>query len=171
MFMGIRLGLNMIDATTIIDYTHDEFVRGIKSIAKQIKDSGWKPDLIVGVVRGGSIPATYLSHILKTPVQMVHWSSRDSSAFGGNETNAWIPEEINLGTQVLLVDDIVDGGETIKQILADWQLSVRRRLCTENIKIASLFYNTEQDVAVDYFDRSINRSEDARWVTFDWECC
>lgn len=159
----------MIDANTIIDYTHEDFLNGIHKIANDIRESGFAPDYIVGVVRGGSIPAVYLSHILKLPLAMVHWSSRDSNLAAGNESNCWIPEDAELGKQILLVDDIVDGGDTIRQILEDWNSSVFKPLKTENIKIASLFYNTAQNVIVDYYHKSINRDEDGRWVVFPWE--
>jgi hypoxanthine phosphoribosyltransferase len=156
----------MIDATSIIDYTHDQFVTGIESIASQIKQSGFEPDLIVGIVRGGAVPAVHLSHKLKTPVQMVHWSTRDAN---GCESNCWIPEDIQKGCNILLVDDIVDGGDTIRELLADWQKSIAEPLKRENIRIAAMWYNVSQDVTVDFYHRTIDREQDSRWIVFDWE--
>jgi DNA (cytosine-5)-methyltransferase 1 len=98
----------MVDATTIIDYEYSDFRSGIDAIAKAITSSGWKPDYIVGIVRGGSVPAVYLSHKLKIPVQMVHWNTRDTTKWVSNESNCWIPEDIYKGAQVLVVDDIVE---------------------------------------------------------------
>ena len=160
----------MVDATAIIDYTYDEFVDGVKSITKQIEESDFLPDLIVGIVRGGGVPAVYLSHRLKVPVQMVHWNTRDDTEWG-NEHNAWVPEEIQGGLKVLVVDDIVDGGDTIKELLEDWQQSVAGlgKLNTDNIKVAAMWYNTAQDVVVDFYHKTVDRSEDQRWVIFPWE--
>ena len=160
----------MVDATTIIDYSYPEFLSGIDSIAARIEGSGWDPDLIVGIVRGGAVPAVYLSHKLKIPVQMVHWNTRDDTEWG-NESNAWIPEEIAGGLKVLIVDDIVDGGDTIKELLEDWQTSVAGlgKLNTDNIKVAALWYNTAQDVVVDFYHKTVDRNEDQRWVIFPWE--
>lgn len=160
----------MVDATAIIDYTYDEFVDGVKSITKQIEESDFLPDLIVGIVRGGGVPAVYLSHRLKVPVQMVHWNTRDDTEWG-NEHNAWVPEEIQGGLKVLVVDDIVDGGDTIKELLEDWQQSVAGlgKLNTDNIKVAAMWYNTAQDVVVDFYHKTVDRNEDQRWVIFPWE--
>jgi uncharacterized protein len=158
----------MIDATSIIDYTYNDFRAGIDDIANQITASDYRPDYIVGVVRGGAVPAVYLSHKLKIPVVMVAWNTRDDPEFG-NESNHWIPEDINDGKKILLIDDIVDGGDTIKELLADWQSSVDGTLNTDNIKIAAMWYNTAQDVVVDFCHRTIDRNEDQRWVVFDWE--
>jgi len=159
-----------VDATTIIDYSYTDFRAGVDHIAAAIKDSGWTPDLIVGIVRGGAVPAVHLSHKLKVPVQMVHWSSRDNTEHG-NESNCWVPEDIMNGTKVLVVDDIVDGGDTIKELLADWQTSVAGmgNLPVDNIRICSMIYNTAQDVRPHFFHREIDRNEDKRWVVFPWE--
>lgn len=154
----------------VIDYTYEEFKEGIEHIAKQIEQSGYEPDLIVGIVRGGSVPAVYLSHRLKIPVQMVHWNTRDSSKWG-NESNCWIPEEMFGGLKVLLIDDIVDGGDTIRELLADWQTSVAGlgNLPVDNIRICSMIYNTAQSVRPHFYHQTIDRNEDQRWVIFPWE--
>lgn len=157
-----------LDATNIIDYDQITFLEAIDDLVKQIKSVNWKPDYIVGIVRGGAVPAVYLSHKLKIPVQMIHWSSRDDLNCG-NESNCFIPEDINCGKRILLVDDIVDGGDTIREILADWDSSIRQALVVENIRIAALVYNTAQDTKVDFFHTKVDRNEDNRWFVFPWE--
>lgn len=159
----------MLDATSIIDYSYNDYIAGIKNIVSQIKAQTWEPDFIIGIARGGAIPAVHLSHQLKKPVSMLNWSSRDSLLVNGNESLTWIADDINCGKRILLVDDIVDGGDTIRQVLDDWQSHTRQKLVTENIKIAALFYNEAQPTEVDFFDRRINRDEDRRWVVFPWE--
>lgn len=158
----------MVDATSVIDYTFPEFRDGIQTIAKQIQDSGFAPDYLVGIVRGGSVPAVYLSHKLKIPVVMVAWNTRDSTEFG-KESITWIPEDLLKGKRVIIVDDIVDGGHTIKELLEDWQKSVVEPVPQENIRVAAMWYNTTQDVAVDFYHKTIDRNEDPRWIIFDWE--
>lgn len=160
----------MVDATSIIDYSYDDFRDGIDHIARAIEQSDFEPDFVVGIVRGGAVPAVYLSHRLKIPVQMVHWSTRDNTEWG-NESNCWIPEELHGGAKVLLVDDIVDGGDTIKELLADWQTSVAGmgNIPVDNLRICCMIYNTAQDVKPHFFHKTINRNEDQRWVIFPWE--
>lgn len=160
----------MVDATTIIDYDYSEFSAGVDIIANSIKSSGWSPDYIVGIVRGGCVPAVYLSHKLKKPLVTVAWSTRDKTIFG-NESNCWIPEDIMEGKKILVVDDIVDGGDTIKELFEDWQLSVAGlgTLNIYNVKIAAMWYNTAQDNVVDFYHKTIDRNEDSRWIHFPWE--
>ena len=160
----------MVDATTIIDYDFYDFSSGVDYIARSIRSSGWYPDYIVGIVRGGSVPAVYLSHKLKVPVAMVTWNTRDTTMFG-KESNCWIPEDIMEGKKVLIVDDIIDGGDTIRELLADWQTSVAGlgNLPVDNVRIAAMIYNTAQDVKPHFFHQTIDRREDQRWVVFPWE--
>jgi xanthine phosphoribosyltransferase len=160
----------MIDATTIIDYDYNDFRDGIKHIAESITNSGWNPDYIVGIVRGGSIPAVHLSHKLNVPVVMVAWNTRDTTIFG-KESNCWIPEDIHRGKKVLVVDDIVDGGDTIRELLEDWNKSTAGLgdLPVDNLRVAAMYYNTAQDVKVDFYHNTVDRNDDPRWVIFPWE--
>lgn len=159
----------MLDSTNLNIYTYSDFLSGITNIANQIKAGSWSPDYIVGIVRGGAIPAIYLSHMLKLPVVMLHWSSRDCHLAGGNESNTWIPDDVNCGKRVLIVDDIVDGGDTIREILNDWNRSLYHELVVQNIKIAALHYNSSQETIVDFYDQVIDRNEDSRWIVYPWE--
>lgn len=159
----------MIDATTPIVYSYDDFCAGISHISNQVKESGFQPDYIVGVVRGGAIPASYLSHKLKLPVVMVSWNTRDEL---GNDHNCWIPEDLHEGKKVLIVDDIVDGGETIKELLEDWFGSTAGlgELPVDNIRVASMWYNpAQEETVVDFYHHTIDRNVDSRWIIFPWE--
>ena len=168
--LDMIVGLTMIDANTIIDYSYDDFCDGIKHITNDIKSSGWFPDYIVGIVRGGAVPAVHLSHRLGVPVVMVAWNTRDSTIFG-NESNCWVPEDIHNGKRVLVVDDIVDGGDTIRGLFDDWYKSSAGLgpLPTDNIRVAAMYYNTAQENFVDFYHRKIDRNEDKRWIHYPWE--
>lgn len=154
--------------STIIDYTYANFEKGIDKIVHQIRDSHWEPDYIVGIVRGGAVPAVYLSHKLKIPVQMLSWNTRDGNEWG-NEHNCWIPDDLLAGKNILIVEDIVDSGDTIREVLEDWNNSVNEELNLDFIRIASIVYNIAQDVKVDYSDITIDREVEKRWFHFCWE--
>ena len=120
----------------------------IANIGRTIFISGWKPDYIVGIVRGGLVPALYLSHYLNVPMHTLNVSLRDSE---GGESNLWMAEDAlgpnsrerfienpvdvagileaasdlleNGGTykNILIVDDINDQGTTLNWIMNDWK--------------------------------------------------
>jgi hypoxanthine phosphoribosyltransferase len=140
-------------------------------IEQQIRASGFTPDYIVGIVRGGAIPAVLLSHRLKIPVVMVHWNTRDKG-IDHRESNAWLSEDINFNNKkVLVVDDIVDTGLTIEELFEDWSVvkDGERTLALDNIKVCAIVYNETQNIYVDYYAQAIDRSHDDRWVIFPWE--
>ena len=41
---------------------YEAFLSDLEAIARQLDADPWKPDFLVGVGRGGLVPAAYLSH-------------------------------------------------------------------------------------------------------------
>tara|TARA_R100001460_G_scaffold4800_4_gene13560 strand:- start:29070 stop:29528 length:459 start_codon:yes stop_codon:yes gene_type:complete len=144
-----------------IVYGHEAFEEGIEKIYNNIMAVGSPYSRIIGLSRGGLIPAVFLSHKLDIPVTPLVWSTRDS---GEKEIVEWIPEDLNNGAKYLIIDDIVDSGQTIKTLFESWGDFPK-----DNISIASLIYNSDQELMVDFFDLSIQRSKEKSWYKFWWE--
>lgn len=142
-------------------YTWSDFDRDIFDISNQLLD--WIPDYIVGVKRGGLIPAVKLSHIFNKPLIMMSCQLRDSN---DKEVRLYEVEEIQNDKNVLIVDDICDSGITMSQIILKFYSN---GFSIDNIKTSSLMYNTSQNFIVDYYAQSIDRSIDKRWIIFPWE--
>ena len=142
-------------------YSFDYFKQDVDSLADQILNSGKFYDYIVGVVRGGTIPAVYLSHRLEIPMRTVSWSTFHGDQM--RESALDIADDIADGKSVLIVDDILDSGRTMKELLADWGQP------RDKIGIASLLYNPRQDVKPDFYGRILDRDSYTDWVYFWWE--
>lgn len=145
----------------MVHYSNNDFIEDIDSITHQVLGSGKHYDYIVGVVRGGAIPAVCLSHRLGLPMKCVSWST-----FHGDQMreSAWdIAEDIIEGKKILLVDDILDSGRTFKELFEDWGVE------KSQVDIAVLIYNTDQGIVPEYYGRKINKSVDPSWITFWWE--
>ena len=54
----------------------DAFVAAVHTLAAAIRDRGWAPDHLIGIGRGGLVPAVYLSHALGLPTLSVDYSSQ-----------------------------------------------------------------------------------------------
>jgi hypoxanthine phosphoribosyltransferase len=159
----------MVDATTIIEYTHPEFEQGIKAITKQIEEDDFEADYLIGIARGGCVPGVYLSHSLRKPIMMIQWNTRDDNPFG-NDYPTWLPRDLLSDKKVIIIDDIVDGGTTLMELFTSWQGTVGgKKIPLQNIRIAAMYYNIAQDIKVDYYHRTINRDADDRWIVFHWE--
>lgn len=142
-------------------YSTIEFINDIDRIAERVIMSGKEYDYIVGVVRGGAIPAVCLSHRLGLPMKCVSWSTFHA---GQMRESAWdVAEDVHEGKKILLVDDILDSGRTFKELFEDWGVQ------KEQVDVAVLIYNTDQGIVPEYYGRRINKAVDPSWVTFWWE--
>jgi hypoxanthine phosphoribosyltransferase len=126
--------------------TQQEFNGIVADICRNILQSGWKTDYIVGINRGGLTPAVMISHYLNIPLHTVSVSLRDQlncesnlwmaeDAFGYVSTedrqdirfelsNIPIDADISSSQQrknILIVDDINDTGATLNWLINDWQ--------------------------------------------------
>lgn len=72
------------------------------------------PSLIVGIARGGLIPAVHLSHNLGVPLEVLLWQTRDGDK---QIVNPRIDEVIQKNECVVFVDDINDSGKTFSSII------------------------------------------------------
>lgn len=145
-------------------YTNEDLLKGVNKIARQMVNQQLTPDIVVGVLRGGVIPAVYLSHWFSCPMMAIEWSTRDNAV--GQSIDDKIIQDVKMNKTVLIVDDICDSGLTLRQIY-DY---INERAYPEMLKSAVLHYNIGQDVfEPDFYHLEINKVEDPRWVVYEWE--
>lgn len=135
----------------------------IHHIYFELQCDEWLPDYVVGVKRGGLIPAIKLSHLFNRPLIMMSCQLRDST---DNEVRLYEVEQIPSDKKILIVDDICDSGITLSKIIKKFDIN---GFSTANIKTCSLIFNTDQKFLVNYYGRTINRSTFNKWIAFPWE--
>lgn len=105
----------------------DEIVEWSRGLAERIRESGYKPTVIIAVARGGYVPARLLCDFLGVEnlvsIQSQHWTEAAKMA---EKAIIKFPYKIDLrGHKALLVDDIVDTGDTLMlardYVLKEWQ--------------------------------------------------
>ena len=126
---------------------NDQFRALISKICRDIAVSGWRPDYIVGITRGGLIPAVMISHYLGVPMKSLDVSLRDGGdcvsncgmaedALGYPKAEKFVEDTTDVGAildaagqlleagdnfkNILIVDDINDTGATFNWIMNDW---------------------------------------------------
>ena len=124
-----------------------------------VDGDGFKPDYVVGLTRGGLIPATMISHYFQVPMHTLEIKLRDHAV--KPESNKWMAQDAVNGKKILIIDDINDSGATINHIKQHWQLN--------NLTFAVLINNTSSEAEVDYSCVEINKREDDVWIVFPWE--
>lgn len=142
------------------ELSFEDMQAGAYALATKIVESGYKPGIIVGLSRGGLVPAVMLSHILDVGMIPFSLSLRDNTS---------IRHEFDLLDgfgNILVVDDINDSGETLD--LFDKGLIATQINKEANWKFATLYSKEVSKFTVDYYSELIP-SGDNRWLKFPWE--
>lgn len=139
-------------------------------IARQLNNDNWKPEYIVGLTRGGLIPATMLSHYMNVPCKTLHVQLRDGhEGEDDTETNCWMADDAAQGKKILIVDDINDTGATLNWIQKDWATTRTSGSWGDNVRVAVIVNNVTSTAAVDYSVYDIDKDEKNEWFVFPWE--
>jgi len=144
--------------------SHEAFVADVAILAQQIEDDAWKPDFIIGVGRGGLVPAVHISHRTNLPMLSIDHSSKVLGF--ADELLAKVAAESATGVRLLFIDDINDSGRTIDYIRG---LLADNGCERDNLRFGVLINNSRSQVVVDYWSQMIDRDSDKRWFVFPWE--
>jgi hypoxanthine phosphoribosyltransferase len=144
--------------------TWNDVVDWSKKLARKIVDSGYQPDVIIGIARGGVTPARLLCDYLGVmdllTIKVEHWVET-----AGHLEDAIVkyPFTVNLEKKkVLLVDDICDTGRSI--IVS--KEYIERNNKPEQLKVATMQYI--KPVAKFVPDYYIDEVVDWVWYLYPW---
>lgn len=90
-----------------------------RTLAEKLVTDQYIPDVIVGILRGGCVPAIHLSHLLHVrPFYALHVQSTLSDEYGSEQQDPIVSCDRSLtelqGRRVLLVDDVTGSGVTLR---------------------------------------------------------
>ncbi len=138
------------------DYSYEAFISDCHILTQKID---WEFDTIIGIARGG----LSLAHIFGE-----FYNIREVytiNTIGYNETKKLastkvfnIPE-MSHAQNILIVDDIVDSGETLKLVIK----SLSQRYPNANFKTASLFYKESASIKPNWYAQYATD-----WIDFFW---
>jgi hypoxanthine phosphoribosyltransferase len=154
-----------------IQYTNEQILHDLQGIVREIAAEGFQPDLIVGIARGGLVPATMLSHYFGVPLISLNLSLRDHMV-DSQIDYATLRARLLMDQKILLVDDICDTGATFAKVIEELQSTKNKVDLSHmlNLRTVALWNNTGQTLFVPhYVGREIDKSKDDRWVIFPYE--
>jgi hypothetical protein len=177
-------------------YTWDDVHKCAHKLALEMYKTGFKPDYIVGLNRGGLPVSVVLSHLLDCDHYALDVRLRDNKGETGPESNCWMAEDAfgyvsvtdrddvwSKATSdaankknILVVDDINDTGATFNWIMKDWQSGCLPdnpnwdTVWGKNVRFAVMCEKTHTEFdGVDYVWQTIDTSEKDTWIVFPWE--
>lgn len=152
--------------TRIVDW--DQISKSIDKICKDMIMSDVKIDSVIGLSRGGLIPAVMLANQLGVrQVYSYGLKSYSKKTRGDIETYQHVHADSITGDNIIVVDDISDKGETMGY--------VKRQLCSsdrltpwkhKNIHTCTLCIKEHTDFLPTWYDFTLESDE---WVIFPWE--
>ena len=171
---------------------YDYLERMVREIIRQMTLDNYKPDYVVGITRGGLLPALLISQYFDAPLETLRVSLRDHAQ---QECNTWMSTDafgyvessgqeitksrwdISKRKNILIVDDINDTGATLEWIKKDWESSCLPdehyawdSIWNKSVKFAVLVNNLSSDFKdIDYASLLVNKAEDDSWIQFPWE--
>jgi len=142
----------------VVYYSYEEFVKDVKKLVKISSD--YKADYLIAIARGGLT----LGHAYASATDNRYLASINSILYEGNQKSQTC-EIFNLPDlskieRVLILDDIIDSGETMKEVLKILNIKFPHI----EFKTASLFYKKSATVKPDF---TIHEADE--WIEFFWE--
>lgn len=139
-------------------YSYEEFKCDVNMLAKEIKV--YEPDVILAIARGGMTLGHFLSEALEMrnlySINSIHYEETRKL----DTINIFNIPDLSNAKRVVVVDDIIDSGETmieIKRVLAKMYPEV-------DIKVASVFYKEKALLRPDFAARAATE-----WIEFFWD--
>lgn len=131
------------------------------NVASKIRRGSFKPDVIVGVSRGGWTPARIMSDLLENP-EMANVKAEFYMGICETKGEPVITQPVSVSVRskkVLVVDDVADTGKSLRLVKAH----LMEQGATE-VKIATIYYKPWSIVVPDYYEK-----ESSHWIIFPWE--
>jgi xanthine phosphoribosyltransferase len=139
-------------------YSYDLFVKDTQLLVDKCRD--FEPEILLAVARGGLT----LAHLMSQALDMRNLYTLNSIHYEGDlkldTFNIFNIPDVSHAKKVLIVDDIVDSGETIREILK----VLNEKFPNVEFRLATLFYKKTAVLKPDYYIKEANQ-----WIDFFWE--
>jgi len=131
-------------------------------LAYEIRDSGYSPDIVIAIGRGGYVPSRvvcdYMLNEKLTSIKIEHWGI---AAEKKEETTVVFPLSIDIaGRSILIIDDVTDTGDTLKAAV-DYISSFG----PSEIKTGVLHHKTGSSFSPDFYAEYVDIW---RWIVYPW---
>jgi len=141
--------------------TWDQIYEMLLNLVEKIRKNGFKPDIIVGVSRGGWPPARVLSDLMSNP-NLANVRAEFYLGVAETKEEPVLTQPVSMkvaGKKVLVVDEVADTGKTLKLV----KEHIIEQGATE-VKIATVYFKPWSIVKPDYYEK-----ETSCWIVFPWE--
>jgi len=127
-----------------------------------VKKSGFSPDVLVGIARGGLIPLRILSDYFNNSDILI-FNVKLYKDIGEAGEQVRFVQKIEGGLEdkkVLVIDDVADKGITLKTVTE----YIKNKLKPKDLRVATLHYKPWSVFKPDYYIELVEE-----WIVYPWE--
>lgn len=139
-------------------YAYEEFVKDTKKLVELSR--GFQADTLLAVARGGLTLGHSFAHAVDNRRLFAINSILYEKDKKGASCEIFNMPELKDASKVLILDDIIDSGQTIKEVVA----LLKQCFPHVEFKIATLFYKPSAVIQPDFCVH-----EAKEWIEFFWE--
>ena len=152
----------------------DELLRDSFKLAWQVYESGYRPNYIIGVWRGGApigIAVQEFLDVLGVPSDHIAIRTSHYKGMGDRDSKVevyglnYIIKQVESEDSLLIVDDVHDTGISIQKIILDLQTACKKN--TPEIKVATPYFKPNKNQTNRQPDFYIHETE--KWLVFPHE--
>lgn len=146
---------------TFYSPTSDEVEELCYLLAKKIKKARFFPEMIVGICRGGWVPARYLADLLGDIKNMANMKAEFYTGIEKTKRGVVITQPVSAnvkGKRVLLVDDVADTGVTLKKAVGHL-----KKKGAKEVRVAALHYKPWSILKPDFYVKKTKA-----WIIYPW---
>ena len=141
----------------------DEYRSKTEDLAKQIHKDGWQFNQVVCIAKGGMRVGDVMARIFDVPLAILSVESYKGEGVKNKRGAITFSRDLaktspNIGSKVLIVDDLADSGITLKKSI-DWLNHTYGFYIDEPIRTGVLFYKSVSTFKPNYFVDSMGKYE------------
>ena len=150
--------------------TWEEYHKKTEELAIKIHDDGWEFNQVVCIAKGGMRVGDVFARIFDVPLAILSVESYKGTGVKNKRGAVTFSRDLakttpNIGSKVLLVDDLADSGITLKKSI-DWLQHFYGFYLDEPIRTGVLFEKSVSSFKPDY---NVDYLEDSPWIHMPFE--
>jgi len=148
----------------------EDYHRKTEQLAVQVHDDGWKFNQVVCIAKGGMRVGDVFARIFNVPLAILSVESYKGEGTKNQRGSITFSRDLakttpNIGSKLLLVDDLADSGITLKKSI-DWLEHFYGFYLDESVRTAVLFYKGVSTFKPDYY---IDYLKESPWIHMPFE--
>ena len=150
--------------------TWDDYHNKTEELAVKVHEDGWKFNQVVCIAKGGMRVGDVFARIFNVPLAILSVESYRGEGVKNQRGAITFSRDLaktspNIGSKVLLVDDLADSGITLKKSI-DWLQHFYGFYLDEQVRTAVLYYKAASSFKPDYY---IDYLKDSPWIHMPFE--